>query len=400
MAVARATKGIFLVAARRTPIGGYGGKLANKSAIDLQEVAFRSALTSINMDPAVVDSVCVGNVTQTTKDGAYISRHAALRVGIREEVPTLHLSRMCGSGFQSVITAAQEIMVGDASVVLTGGAESMSLAPFSVWGARFGTSLGKDLTLVDTLWQGLIDAHCQLPMGITAENLAEQYSITRQECDEFAIRSQNNYKAAFDAGVFKAEIEPMEVKTRKGKVMMDADEHPKPGTTVEQLAKLAPVFKKNGTVNAGNASGISDGAAAIIVVSEEALNKYNLKPLARLAGYGITGCDPKIMGIGPVQAIRSMLEKTGKTIDDVDLYEINEAFAAQTLACQKALGIDMNKLNLNGGAIALGHPVGASGTRITGHLAHELNRTGKKLAIGSACAGGGQGIALMLENVN
>lgn len=400
MAVARATKGIFLVAARRTPIGGYGGLLSKYSATDLQEVAFRAALGDANLDPNLVDSVVVGNVSQVTKDAAYISRHAALRVGIREEVPTLHLNRMCGSGFQSVITGAQEILLGDADIVLTGGAESMSLAPHMVWGARFGVPLGQDLVMVDSLWQGLIDAQIKMPMGITAENLAEQYNITREECDKFAIRSQQGWKTANDAGYFKAEIVPMEVKSRKGKITMDTDEHPKPNATFEQLSKLAPVFKKNGTVNAGNASGISDGGSSIILASEEACTKHNLKPLARLAGYGITGCDPKIMGIGPVGAIKAMLQKTGKFMQDVDIFEINEAFAAQALACQKALGLDPEKLNVNGGAIAIGHPVGASGSRITGHLAHELVRTGKKRAIGSACCGGGQGIAVMLENAS
>jgi acetyl-CoA acyltransferase 2 len=347
MAVARATKGIFLVAARRTPIGAFGGKLSKYSATDLQEVAFRAALASANLDPALVDSVVVGNVSQVTKDASYISRHAALRVGVREEVGTLHLNRMCGSGFQSVVTAAQEILLGDADIVLTGGAESMSLAPHNVWGARFGVPLGTDLVMVDSLWQGLIDQHIQMPMGITAENLAEKYDISREDCDNFAIRSQQFWKAANDAGYFKEEIVPMEIKTRKGKVTMDTDEHPKPQNTFEQLSKLPAVFKKGGTVNAGNASGICDGASSIIVASEEACTKHNLQPIARLAGYGIAGCDPKIMGIGPVPAIKQMLLKTGKFLQDIDLIEVNEAFAAQCLAVQKVLGIDPDKFNLN-----------------------------------------------------
>lgn len=400
MALARATKGIFIVAAKRTPFGSYGGKLMNYSATDLQEIAMRGALAAGNIDPSLINSVVVGNVSQVTKDGAYLSRHAALRVGVPDDVPALAVNRMCGSGFQAIVTAAQEITMGDAEIVLTGGAENMSLAPHTVHGARFGAKLGQDLTMVDTLWQGLIDQHVKMPMGITAENLAAKYEISREACDQFAALSHANWKAGVDAGAFKEEIVPIEVKTRKGKVMMDLDEHPKPGTTAEQLGKLPAVFMKNGTVNAGNASGICDGAACVILASEEACKKHNLTPLARLVGYGIAGCDPKIMGIGPVPAVNKMLGATGSKLQDIDLVEINEAFAPQCLAVRKALDFDPEILNVNGGAIAIGHPVGASGSRISGHLVHELRRTGKKRAIGTACCGGGQGISLLLENVN
>jgi len=399
MVFAKAVKGVFIVAAKRTPFGTYGGKLMNYSAIDLQEIAFKAALSAGKVNPEWINSVIVGNVFHATKDGAYMPRHASLRAGVPIAVPALGLNRMCGSGFQSVVTGSQEIMLHDSEIVLTGGAENMSLSPHAVRGIRFGVRLGLDVVMEDTLWQGLIDQHIKMPMGITAENLAEKYGITRQQCDEFAVRSHQRWKAAKDAGYFKEEIVPITVKTKKGEVVMDADEHPKPETTVQNLAKLPPVFKKNGTVDAGNASGISDGAACIILASEAAISKHSLNPIARVAGYGIAGCAPEIMGIGPVPAIRAMLKVTNRRLEDIDLFEVNEAFAAQTLAVMKELGLDPEKTNVNGGAIALGHPVGASGSRITSHLAHELSRGNGKFAIGSACCGGGQGIAVLLEAV-
>jgi acetyl-CoA acyltransferase 2 len=397
MVFARVVKGVFIVAAKRTPFGTYGGKLMNFSATDLQEVAFRAALTAGNVKPEWVDSVIVGNVFHAASDGAYLPRHASLRVGVRTEVPALAVNRMCGSGFQSVVTGSQEIMLGDAKIVLTGGAENMSLSPHAVRGIRFGVRLGVDVVMEDTLWAGLTDQQIKMAMGITAENLAEKYGISRLQCDEFAFRSVQLWKKANDAGYFKAEMAPVTIKTKKGTETVEVDEHPKPQTTVETLSKLPPVFKKGGTVDAGNASGICDGAGSVILASEEAIKQYGLKPLARVTGYGIAGCDPTIMGIGPVPAIEALLKTTGHALKDIDLIEVNEAFAPQTLAVQKALGIDNNQLNLNGGAIALGHPVGASGSRITAHLTHELIRRKAKTAIGSACIGGGQGIAVLLE---
>jgi acetyl-CoA acyltransferase 2 len=314
-------------------------------------------------------------------------------------VPAVTVNRLCGSGFQSIIQGAQEIALGDSKVVLCGGAESMSLAPYSVRGNRFGTALGTNLNLEDTLWSGLTDAHIKLPMALTAENLAEQYKITRAECDEFALRSQTRWKQAQQNGYFNEEIAPIEIKSRKGKDQFKVDEHPRAETTIQDLSKLAPVFKKDGTVTAGNASGICDGAAAVVLADEETVNKHNLQPLARLVSYHITGCDPKIMGFGPVPAIQHLLKKSKLDLAQIDLVEVNEAFAAQYLAVEKVLGLHPEKTNVNGGAIALGHPLAASGTRITSHLVYELRRRSAKYAIGSACIGGGQGIALLLASV-
>jgi len=399
MVLSRAVRDVFIVAAKRTPFGTYGGKLANFSATDLCEAAAKAAIASCGIKPEAIDSVVVGNVFHATCDGAYISRHVGIRAGIPNTFTAVTVNRLCGSGFQSIVNAAQEIDLGESSVVLTGGAENMSLSPHAVRGIRFGVRLGQDIALEDTLWAGLTDHQIKTPMGVTAENLAEQYQISRADCDAFAVRSQQRWKKANDGGYFKAEMAPITVKTKKGEQVVDTDEHPKPETTVEGLGKLPSIFKKNGTVNAGNASGICDGAGCVILASGEAVKKHNLKPLARVLGYGISGCDPKIMGIGPVTAIEALLKATKKTITDIDLVEVNEAFAAQYLAVEKAAKLDPEKTNVNGGAIALGHPVGASGARITAHLVHELKRRGAKLAIGSACIGGGQGIAVLIESL-
>lgn len=397
MVIARAVKDIFVVSAKRTAFGTYGGTLAKHTATDLQEVAARAAIAAANLDPLAIDSIVVGNVCPTSKDGAYISRHAGLRVGMRQDAPAVTVNRLCGSGFQSVIQAAQEIGVGDSHIVLTGGAENMSQAPHIVRGVRFGTKLGVDVPMEDSLWTTLTDFHIKTPMGVTAENLAAKYGITREECDMYALESQQRWKAALDAGALKDEIAPIIIKSRKGEKVFDVDEHPRPETTLAQMAKLPSIFKKEGTVTAGNASGICDGAGCVILASAEAVKAHGLTPLARLAGYGIAGCDPSIMGIGPVPAIEAMLKATGVSLQDIDVAEVNEAFAAQFLAVQKALGLDPAKTNVNGGAIALGHPVGASGARITANLVHHLQRTNGKYAIGSACIGGGQGISLLLE---
>nr|QBH73978.1 mitochondrial 3-ketoacyl-coa thiolase [Thermobia domestica] len=394
------TKGIFIVAAKRTPFGAFGGKLVEKTCVDLQEVAAKAALAAGNVKPEMVDSVVVGNVLSVSSpDAGYISRHVLLRCGIPIDRPALTINRLCGSGFQSIVNGAHEIIVGDSQIVLAGGTDNMSQSPFVIRNTRFGTKLGVNYALEDALWVGLTDLHCKTPMGVTAENLAEKYKLTRQEVDEFALRSQQNWKKANDNGYFKEEIAPIALKIKKKDVVMDTDEHPKPATTLEGLAKLPAVFKKDGKVTAGSASGICDGAGAVIIASEEACKEYNLKPLARLVGYGIAGVEPTIMGIGPVPAIQKVLKISGKELKDIDLVEINEAFGAQTLACQKELKINMDILNVNGGAIAVGHPLAASGSRITAHLVHELRRRKAKYAIGSACIGGGQGIALLLESM-
>lgn len=314
------------------------------------------------------------------------------------ERPALTVNRLCGSGFQALISGAQDICLGESEVSLTGGSESMSLAPYQVHGIRFGTTLGQDPPMVDTLWDTLKDKHVGCPMAITAENLAEEYNITKEDSDELAALSQERWSQANDAGRFDAEITAIPIKHRKkGEIMFDTDEHPRPGTTSESLAKLKPLFKKGGTVSAGNASGISDGAGAIIVASEDAVQKHGLKPLARIVSYGIAGVPPEIMGYGPVPAFEQALGRANMSVGDMDLLEINEAFAPQFLACQRKLGIDMDKINTNGGAIAIGHPTGASGSRIMAHLAYELQRTDKQFAIGGACIGGGQGIAVVIE---
>lgn len=393
-------RAIYIVAARRTPFGTYGGKLKDYSATHLQELANRAVLKQANLSADAIESTVVGNVMQSSSDAAYIARHAALRAGVPIHVPALTVNRLCGSGFQSIISGGQEIELGDANVVLCGGSESMSQAPYAVRNIRFGTKLGQDLKLEDTLWQGLTDEYAKTPMGVTAENLAKKFNLTRQDTDQYALQSQQRWKKANDQGFFKDEIEPIKMKGKKGDELFDTDEHPRPQSTIEQLAKLPAVFRKeNGTVTAGNASGICDGAGAVILCNEEAMKKHKLQPLARLVGYHVSGVEPTLMGFGPVPAIENLLKKTNKQVSDIDLFDINEAFAPQFLSCQKSLKLPNETTNVNGGAIALGHPLGASGTRITINLVYELRRRQAKYAIGSACIGGGQGISLLIERV-
>ncbi|XP_012149244.1 yippee interacting protein 2 [Megachile rotundata] len=393
------TKGVFIVAAKRTPFGTMGGVFANKTATDLSAVAATSALQSAGLKPEKVDNVIFGHVLSlSSSDGAFLARHAALKSGVPLEKPACSINRLCGSGFQSIVSGAQSILTGEAKIVLTGGAENMSQAPFVVRNVRFGTVLGQKHEFEDSLWLGLLDTYCNMPMGMTAEKLGAQFGINRQQVDEFALRSQQLWKAANDAGRFKEELAPVTVTIKKQEVVVNVDEHPRPQTTPQSLAKLPPVFKKDGLVTAGSASGVCDGAGAVILASEEAVKTEGLKPLARLVGSCVVGVDPSIMGIGPSPAIKQLLKITNKTMDDIELVEINEAFGAQTLACAKDLNLDINRLNVDGGAIALGHPLAASGSRITAHLVHELRRrNSKKFGIGSACIGGGQGIAVMVE---
>ena len=360
--------------------------------------ASNAAIQSLGLDPKEIDSCCVGNVLSSAAvDTAYISRHVALRIGMDISSPCLTVNRLCGSGFQSIVNGVQEILSGDSNVVMTGGSDNMSACPYAVRDIRFGTKLGTDPKLEDMMWASLTDAYCQTPMGVTAENLAEKYGLTREEVDKFALRSQQTWAKANEKGVFKDEIAPIDIKVKKATKTMDTDEHPKPQTTLEGLAKLPAVFKKNGVVTAGSASGICDGAGAVIIASEEAVNKHGFKPLARIVGYGIAGCEPTTMGFGPVPAIRAMLDKAGKSLGEIDQLEINEAFGAQALSCLKELDYPMEKFNTCGGAIALGHPLAASGSRISAHLVHKLRQNGEKLGIGSACIGGGQGIAILFE---
>lgn len=335
-----------------------------------------------------IESVVIGNILAFSQsDGNFLPRHIALNAGIPIGTPALGVNRLCGSGFQSIVNGAQDILVGAAKISLTGGVENMSQTPFVVRNVRFGTSLGSPYAFEDSLWAALTDTHCKLPMALTAEKLGEQYDIKRQQVDDFALASQQKWFKANETGVFKSEIAPVTIKVKGKEVQFQVDEHPRPQTTIEGLAKLPTLFKKDGLVTAGTASGICDGAAAVILASEEAVKAHNLTPLARLVAYSTVGVEPSIMGIGPVPAIENALKLAGWSKNDLDLIEINEAFAAQTLACAKALDLDANKLNVKGGAIALGHPLGASGSRITAHLVNELKRKGLKKAVGSACIG-------------
>ncbi|XP_012937203.1 3-ketoacyl-CoA thiolase, mitochondrial [Aplysia californica] len=398
MALSKAVNGVFIVAAKRTAFGTYGGKLKNISATDLGVLSSQAALQAGNVKPEDVNSVIIGNVITSSVDGIYAPRHISLRVGIPEGVPCLGVNRLCGTGFQAVVNAAQEIELGLSDIVLAGGIENMTQVPYAVRNIRFGTKFGDDLRLQDMLWEGLTDTYVGLPMGVTAENLAAKYDISREDCDRYAAQTQERWAKANANGVFKDEITPITIKGRKGPEEFAVDEHPR-AATAEAMAKLPPVFKKNGTVTAANASGIVDGACSLIVASEAAVKRLNLEPLARLAAYGISGCDPKIMGIGPVPASRAALAAVGKEVKDIDVVEVNEAFAPQFLAVSKELGLDNDKTNVNGGAIALGHPLAASGARITTNLVHEIRRNKLKTAMGSACIGGGQGITVILESV-
>ncbi|PWN18951.1 thiolase [Microstroma glucosiphilum] len=392
----------YIVAAKRTPFGAFGGKLSTLTAAQLGGYASRGALDTLpsGIEKEVKQTI-FGNVHGSDNSAAYLARHVGHHAGLPVTVPALTVNRLCGSGFQSIINAVQDIATGDGDLLLTGGTESMSLAPYTLHGVRFGGGkYGVDLKLVDSLAAALTDmVPTPTPMGITAENLAQKYGVSRQQCDEFALQSQQRWQKANEEGAFKDEIVPVEVKVKKATESFSVDEHPRGKTTIESLAKLPSVFKKEGAVTAGNASGICDGAAANIVASEEALKRYGLKPLARVVSYAYTACEPSIMGIGPVEAVKKALERAGMTLDQMDLVEVNEAFAAQVLSVQKELEIPNEKLNIHGGAIALGHPLAASGARITANAVHNLIRLDKKHAVVSACIGGGQGIALVLERV-
>lgn len=392
---------IFIVAAKRTAFGAFGGSLKKLSSTELGTIATKSAISSANIDPSAIDAVYFGNVIQSSSDAAYLARHVGLKCGVPIGSPALTINRLCGSGFESVIQGAKSIKLNEAKIVVCGGSENMSMAPLQVDGndSRWGVPLGSGLKMRDSLWDGLTDQHVGTPMGITAENLAEKYGISRKDCDEFAIRSQQTWGKAHKDGVFDLEIAPVDIETKKGTKTIDTDEHPRPDTSLEKISSLRAVFKKDGVVTAANASGICDGAGTIILASEDAVNEHDLKPLARLASYYVSGCEPSIMGIGPVPAIKGALNSIGMSLADVDRVEINEAFAAQFLACAKELDLDLSKTNLHGGAISIGHPLGASGSRITAHLANEFHRADGNVHVGSACIGGGQGIAVVLERV-
>jgi acetyl-CoA acetyltransferase family protein len=387
---------VHIVGGARTPMGDYTGPLKDFSAIDLGTIAARETLARAQIDPGWIDHVVFGNVMQTSGDALYGARHVGLKAGVPIEVPALTVNRLCGSGIQAAISGAQMIQLGEAGLVLSGGMESMSQAPHVIRGLRSGLRLG-NARLEDSLWEALLDTHCGCSMAITAENCAAKYNIPREAQDEYALRSQTLAARAWREGLFADEVVPVEIKSKKGPQAFAQDDHLRPDSTLEGLAKLPATFSKNGCVTAGNASGIVDGGAAIVLASGEAVRARGLTPLGRLVAWATVGVEPTLMGMGPAPAIRALLAKTQLALGDIDLFEINEAFAAQYLAVEKELGLDREKVNVNGGAIALGHPLGMTGTRLLITLLLELRRRGLKRGIAAACIGGGQGIAALVE---
>ena len=387
---------IVFLSGVRTGFGAFGGSLKDFSAIDLAAIAARNALERSGVPAADIGHSIFGNALQTSADAIYMARHVALKAGLAVETPAVTVNRLCGSGFEAITQGAQLIILGETEAVLAGGGESMSQAPHVVRGARWGLRLGP-APLEDLLWEALKDPQCGFSMAETAENLADKYKLGRTEVDQVAVDSQQRAKKAWDDCVFTDEVIPVPVKKKGQTVEFRADEHMRPETTLEGLAALKPYFKKDGVVTAGNASGICDGAAATVIASEAYAKAHGLKPLGRLVAWAVVGVEPKYMGIGPAPSARKVLQKAGMTLAQMDLVEINEAFAPQYLAVEKELGLDRAKTNVHGGAIAIGHPLAASGTRITLHLLHALRRAGKRFGLGSACIGGGQGLAVIVE---
>ena len=390
---------VVIVAGARTPMARYMGEFDTTTAIDLGAAAGREAIRRSGIDPAEFDHVIFGNVMQTSADAIYGARHAGLKAGLAEETPALTVNRLCGSGLEAISQAAQRILLGDAKLVLAGGMENMTQAPHVIRGARTGFRLGEG-KLEDSLMAGLYDSYCGFSMSETAENLAAEQGITRRACDEYALRSQQAAEAAFRACRMKDEIVPVDVKKGKKTITVSEDDHRRPDTTMEILESLPPAFRKDGIVTAGNASGIVDGAAAVVVTHERMAKERGWKPLGRIVSWATVGVPPRIMGIGPVPAIKKALAVANLKLEQIDLIEVNEAFAAQYLAVEKLLGLDREKTNVNGGAIALGHPLGATGTRLALTLLLELRRRNGRYGIASACIGGGQGIAMILEAVS
>jgi acetyl-CoA acetyltransferase family protein len=396
------TTDIAIVSGVRTPMGRYCGKLRDFTAMELGAVAAKGAIDRAGVDAKEIDHVVFGNAQQTSGDALYGARHVGLRAGVPIETPALTVNRLCGSGIQSLVTAAQMIQLGESNVALAGGMESMSQAPHVIHGMRWGVGLGEG-KLEDSLVVALVDSYCGMAMANTAELYGEQQGITREMQDEFALRSQRCADDAYKAGRLQEELVPVPLKNRRGEPtgeMFTEDDHRRPETTIESLRKLKPAFGKNGTVTAGNASGIVDGGAATVLMKLDEAQRRGLKAMGRIVSWGIAGVDPKIMGSGPVPASKLALKKAGLKLEDMDLIEVNEAFAAQYLAVEKELGLDRKKVNVNGGAIALGHPLGATGTRLVITLLYELRRRNKKYGLATACIGGGQGIAMIVESLN
>ena len=391
-------KEIVIVSAVRTPIGSFNGGLASVAAAELGAVVIKEAVKRAGLTAGQIDEVIMGHVIQTAQ-GQNTARQAAIKAGLSEDTPAMTINKVCGSGLKTLALAAQAIKAGDADIIVAGGMENMSQAPYAMdkarWGMRMGDGKITDVMIKDGLWDAFNDYH----MGITAENVAEKYGITRKEQDEVSLSSQEKAVKAIESGAFKDEIVPVVIKGKKGDTVFDTDEYPKKGSTMEGLEKLKPAFKKDGTVTAGNASGINDGAAAFVVMSGEKAKELGIKPLVKIVSYANAGVAPEIMGIGPVPATRKALEKAGMTMADIDLIEGNEAFAAQFCAVGKELGFDQAKVNVNGGAIALGHPIGASGARILVTLIYELKKRSLKKGLATLCIGGGQGVATIVENV-
>lgn len=389
---------VYILSAVRTPIGKFGGSLASMSAADMGVVAAKAAMERAGIEPAQIEESIFGNARQAG-GGPNPARQISIRSGVPQQVPAYTVNKACASGMKSITLGHQEIATGNLECVLVGGAESMSRLPYYLDGARWGYRLGNQ-ELVDGMYRdGFFCPMAKMVMGETAEILAEQYNISRDEQDEFALASQNRAAAAIAGNRFQEEIVPVTLESKKGTKLFDRDEHPFPEATMEKLGRLSPVFSKTGTITAGNSSGITDGAAALVLASEAFVKKQNLKPLARILAFSSAGVDPRIMGIGPVPALHKLEEKHGLKLADFDLIELNEAFAAQVLACDRELHLDRDKLNVNGGAIALGHPIGCTGTRITTTLLHEMRKRNAKRGVATLCVSGGMGMALGIENV-
>ncbi|AXU20588.1 acetyl-CoA C-acyltransferase [Novosphingobium sp. THN1] len=389
---------IYIVSGARTAIGSFGGGLASLRPAETGAIVIKEAIARAGITADKVQNVVIGTVVPTQPKDAYVSRVAAVNAGVPIEAPAMNVNRLCGSGLQAIVSAAQGIALGEQDIAIGGGAESMSNAPHMVLTARNGQKMG-DQVLMDAMLGALHDPFENIHMGVTAENVAERCSISREEQDALAAESQKRAAAAIAAGYFKEQIVPVEIKTRKGTVVFDTDEHVRGETTVESLAGLKPVFKKDGTVTAGNASGINDGAAAVVLASGKAVEEHGLKPMAKILGWGHAGVEPNVMGLGPVKAVPVALQRAGLTLDQIDVIESNEAFAAQACGVAKELGFDPAKTNVNGSGISLGHPIGATGAILTIKAMYELHRTGGRYGLITMCIGGGQGIAMVIEKV-
>lgn len=389
---------VYIIQGARTPFGRYGGSFKDITDIDLGAIAAKEAIKRSGITPDEIEDVSFGNVIHTNVSSSYLARHIGLKSDVDQEVPALTVNRLCGSGLQSIVSSAQNIMTNNVRTALTGGTENMSQSPHVLRGTRFGSPNGAPV-IDDMLWSTLTDQYVDCGMGMTAENLAEKYAISREEQDQFALSSHQKATEAIQSGRFAEEIVPVTISSRRGDVEVSVDEHVRKEITMEDLQSLRPAFKKDGTVTAGNASGINDGASAIVLASESYVNEHHIKPLARIVSWGIAGVDPTIMGIGPVPAIKNALNNANLSLDDIGLFELNEAFASQSIAVVKELELDQSMVNVNGGAIALGHPVGASGSRITYSLALEMKERQVKYGVASLCIGGGQGIAIILESM-